>query len=231
MENGVDFDYFDPLLPHDPPDLHRRFVVFVGAMDYYPNADAACWWASHVFPQVRRRQPDMEFFVVGRNPTRAVRRLAGQPGITVTGAVADVRPYLSAAEAVVAPLRIARGIQNKVLEALAMGKRTLASAAVCDTFGQELPLGIVPCRSPQDYLRFFQQGRTASTGSSAAIRGAARRRFSWNTNLQTLTAELESILDRRASAQEARKPLRDGAAHRLPGDCERTTTGGFSRAE
>jgi sugar transferase (PEP-CTERM/EpsH1 system associated) len=231
MENGVDFDYFDPALTHEPADLRRRFVVFVGAMDYYPNADAACWWASHVFPQLRRQQPDMEFLVVGRNPTRAVRRLAGQPGITVTGPVADVRPYLSAAEAVVAPLRIARGIQNKVLEALAMGKHTLASEAVCDTFGQELPRGIVPCRSPRDYLRFFQQGRTASTGLPAAIRGAARGRFSWNTNLQTLAAELESILNRQDSAEATRMPLRDGAAHGLPGDCARTLTGEFNRAE
>ena len=124
MENGVDFDYFDPSAPCRPLDLRKRFVVFVGAMDYYPNADAACWFAAEVFPEIRRRQKDMELLIVGRNPTPAVRRLDAQPGIMVTGAVDDVRPYVNAAETVIAPLRIARGIQNKVLEALAMGKRT-----------------------------------------------------------------------------------------------------------
>jgi len=218
----VDFNYFDPSVRRELPNLPKRFVVFVGAMDYYPNADAACWFASQVFPQIRKHRNDMEFLIVGRNPTPAVRRLDGLPGITVTGAVADVRPYLSAAEAAIAPLRIARGIQNKVLEALAMGKRALASTAVCETFGGELPPGVIPCRTAQDYLEFFKVGSDTSYPLSDAIRGAARRRFSWSANLGMLTDELQTILDRRA----AQSPVLG-----LYGDGAKIATGGFSRAE
>ena len=231
MENGVDFNYFDPSIGWELPSLPRRFVAFVGAMDYYPNADAACWFASQVFPQIRNRLKDMEFLIVGRNPTPAVRRLNVLPGITVTGAVADVRPYLSAAEAVIAPLRIARGIQNKVLEALAMGKRTLASTAVCDTFSEELPPGVLRCRSVQDYVEFFQRNSEASDPSPAAIRSAARRRFSWKANLEILTDELQLILGRPAAQKLPQGSDCPGGVLGLYGDAAKITTGGFSRAE
>jgi glycosyltransferase involved in cell wall biosynthesis len=231
MENGVDFDYFDPSIGWEPPDLRKRFIAFVGAMDYYPNAEAACWFASQVFPQIRRQQKEMEFLIVGRNPTAAVRRLDRLPGITVTGAVADVRPYLSAAEAAIAPLRIARGIQNKVLEALAMGKRTLASTAVCDTFSEELPPGVLRCRSVQDYVEFFQRNSEASDPSPAAIRSAARRRFSWKANLEILTDELQLILGRPAAQKLPQGSDCPGGVLGLYGDAAKITTGGFSRAE
>jgi sugar transferase (PEP-CTERM/EpsH1 system associated) len=195
MENGVDFDYFDPALECKSAVLaNRRFIAFVGAMDYYPNADAACWFAAHVFRAWRKRHPEMEFLVVGRNPSQSVRRLSNQPGIAVTGSVPDVRPYLSAAQAVVAPLRMARGVQNKVLEALAMGKCVLASNAVCVAFGTELPLGVLPCRSESDYVHALERTRTGSPLPPATIRGEARRRFSWSTNLKSLTVEVESVL-------------------------------------
>jgi sugar transferase (PEP-CTERM/EpsH1 system associated) len=231
MENGVDFDYFDPSIGWESPDLRKRFIAFVGAMDYYPNAEAACWFASQVFPQIRRQQKDMEFLIVGRNPTAAVRRLDRLPGITVTGAVADVRPYLSAAEAAIAPLRIARGIQNKVLEALAMGKRTLASTAVCDTFSEELPPGVLRCRSAQDYVEFFQRKSEASDPSPAAIRSAARRRFSWKANFEILTDELQLILGRPAAQKLPQGSDCTGGFLGLYGDAAKITTGGFSRAE
>jgi len=194
MENGVDFARFDPSAAGEPlPELRgRRFVAFVGAMDYYPNRDAACWFASRVFEPLRQRRPEVEFIAVGRNPSAEVRRLAGRPGIAVTGAVEDVRPYLQAAEAVVAPLRIARGIQNKVLEALAMGKCVLASPAVCETFGGKLPAGVVRCNSERDYLEFLSSGRQGPSG--VEIRGEARRRFAWDSNLAEIGAALESML-------------------------------------
>ena len=128
--------------------------------------------------------PQMEFFIVGRNPNQRVLALAGRPGVHVTGAVPDIRIYLKHAQAVVTPLRIARGIQNKVLEALAMGKSVLASSAVCRTFGSDIPLGMIACDSEQAYLQHLSTDSWIA--DAPAIRQALLRRFDWSTNLQVL---------------------------------------------
>jgi sugar transferase (PEP-CTERM/EpsH1 system associated) len=121
IPNGVDAGYWDPSLacpsPYPPGE---RVVVFVGAMDYRANVDAARWFAHDVWPRIAAGRQDAHFYIVGSRPTAAVRALAQLAGITVTGRVEDVRPYLAHAHVVAAPLRIARGVQNKVVEALAM---------------------------------------------------------------------------------------------------------------
>jgi glycosyltransferase involved in cell wall biosynthesis len=104
-----------------------RTCVFVGALDYRPNIDGACWFVREVWPEIRRRRAAARLLLVGRRPAPAVRRLADAPGVEVIGQVPDVRPYVAEAAVVVVPLRLARGVQNKVLEALAMGKATVAS--------------------------------------------------------------------------------------------------------
>ncbi len=128
IPNGVDAGYWDPQRtcssPYQPGE---RAVVFVGAMDYRANVDAVEWFAHEVWPQIFAQRPDARFYIVGSKPTAEVRALGQLGGITVTGRVEDVRPYLAHAHAVTAPLRIARGIQNKVLEALAMEKVLLAT--------------------------------------------------------------------------------------------------------
>jgi len=187
MENGVDFDYFTPQAA--PADLAgRQAAAFIGAMDYYPNVDAACWFASEVFTQLRRVIADVEFWIVGRNPTKAVRKLARIPGITVTGAVPDIRPYIAAASSIVVPLRIARGIQNKVLEPLAMDKPVLVSPAVARTFTPDIPAGITPCKSASDYLQAI-----LSPPAHSSIRESAIRRFSWQSNISVLQEELDAV--------------------------------------
>ncbi|GAB3678514.1 TIGR03087 family PEP-CTERM/XrtA system glycosyltransferase [Salinisphaera aquimarina] len=127
--NGVDSVFFDPDLEHDDP--YRQpgaaRVVFTGVMDYGANVDAVEWFVQNVWPAVRTAQPDAQFWIVGTRPTRQVLALAEHAGVHVTGAVADVRPYLAHASVAVAPMRIARGIQNKVLEALAMGRAVVMS--------------------------------------------------------------------------------------------------------
>jgi len=194
MENGVDFDYYDPEAAPSTAAMRFPRLVFVGAMDYFPNADGIRRFATEVFPQVRRECEGLELVIVGRNPTRAVRQLASAAGVVVTGAVPDVRPYLAEALAVVAPLAIARGIQNKVLEALAMGKRVLASPAVAQTFGSlpdaTVPVGVRCCREVSDYVAGL---REASQGwpYEPVIREAARARFTWNRNLDVLSRELD----------------------------------------
>ena len=198
MENGVDFDWFNPAATPELPELaRRRFVVFVGTMDYFPNSDGVCWFAESVFPDLRRRDPGLEFLVVGRNPSRAVTALAKIPGITVTGAVADPRVYLKSATAFVAPLQIARGIQNKVLEALAMGKWVLASTAICNTFGDSLPYGLIHCPAAAAYATALADGLAPEGGE---IRSRARSRFDWSTNMQNLLQDLDAMLQRATTA-------------------------------
>jgi sugar transferase (PEP-CTERM/EpsH1 system associated) len=122
--NGVDLEYFAPGTVGAQPAL-----VFVGALDYLPNEDAAIWFTREIWPAVRARCPAAEFHLVGRNPSPAVRALAADPGVHLVGQVHDVRPFLARAAVVVVPLRLARGVQNKVLEALAMAKAVVASPA------------------------------------------------------------------------------------------------------
>lgn len=128
FNNGVDTDYFTPDLPHSNPySDNEQAIVFTGAMDYWPNIDAVNWFAQEVFPSVRAQHPQASFVIVGARPTPEVRALEQQAGIRVTGTVPDVRPYLAHARVAVAPLRIARGIQNKVLEAMAMSQTVIVS--------------------------------------------------------------------------------------------------------
>ncbi len=133
VSNGVDIDYFDPSGDYPPLyDTTRPNFVFTGTMDYPPNADAVVWFATRIFPLIRADLPAAQFHIVGHSPTDEVRRLATIDGVHVTGRVTDVRPYVAHATASVAPLRIARGIQNKVLEAMAMAKPVVVTSGALE---------------------------------------------------------------------------------------------------
>jgi len=135
MLNGVDTAYFSLNPSRESPfPQGRRAIVFTGAMDYWANVDAVSWFCREVLPTIRGRVPDAVFYIVGIRPTDAVRRLAGE-GVVVTGAVPDVRPYLQHADAVVAPMQIARGIQNKVLEALSMERPVVVTTKGLEGIG------------------------------------------------------------------------------------------------
>jgi sugar transferase (PEP-CTERM/EpsH1 system associated) len=185
MENGVDGTFFDGTPRPLARENGRRFVAFVGTMDYHPNVDAACWFAEAVLPDLRRRVPGLEFWVVGRNPSRAVKRLEERAGVKVIGGVPDVRPFLANASAIVAPLRLARGIQNKVLETLAMGRPVFATEAVGRTFGV-LPRGVRVCRSEREFIDQLTPVCGEAPGCDPAIRRAALDRFSWAENLESV---------------------------------------------
>src|SRR5262249_58960832 len=120
--NGVDMDYFHPL-----PQRAESGCVFVGALDYHPNVDGTVWFCREVWPVLRARHPGARLRLVGRRPAPAVRHLARLPGVGLVGQVPDVRPYLADAAVALAPVRIARGVQNKVLEALSMRKAVVPS--------------------------------------------------------------------------------------------------------
>ena len=128
VSNGVDFEYFSPAHRFEAPFAgNGADLVFTGRMDYWPNIDAMQWFAREVLPVVRRVVPAARLWIVGAAPTGDVSALGSLPGVQVTGRVPDTRPWLAAADAVVAPLRIARGIQNKMLEAMAMARPVIAS--------------------------------------------------------------------------------------------------------
>jgi sugar transferase (PEP-CTERM/EpsH1 system associated) len=136
--NGVDTEYFSPERAFESPyGVSGPVIVFTGMMDYWANVDAVTWFAREILPRIREAFEGVRFEIVGARPTRAVERLASPGRVEVTGAVEDVRPYLAHAELAVAPLRVARGIQNKVLEALAMAKPVVATTAALE--GLDVP--------------------------------------------------------------------------------------------
>src|SRR5882724_930622 len=118
IPNGVDTGYFhrENLAP-----ANSKVLAFLGRMDYFPNIDGICWFVKQVFGSIRAQIPDAELRIIGSNPIRAVQELAKIPGVTVTGFVPDVRPYLADAAVAIAPLRLARGTQNKILECMGLG--------------------------------------------------------------------------------------------------------------
>ncbi|RRQ22827.1 TIGR03087 family PEP-CTERM/XrtA system glycosyltransferase [Thiohalobacter thiocyanaticus] len=190
-DNGVDWAYFTPRPESDSPyEPGARVLVFTGAMDYWANADAVSWFAGDILPAVREQVPDALFAIVGARPTEAVKRLERLPGVRVTGAVEDIRPYLEHAHAAVAPLRIARGVQNKVLEAMAMARPVIASPQALD--GIDYPVGEDLQRAETD-----EQFAAAAVAllrerrSATAARDWIRRRYDWNINLSRLQAMLD----------------------------------------
>jgi sugar transferase (PEP-CTERM/EpsH1 system associated) len=183
VPNGVDLEYFAPR-PAASPTIS---CVFVGAMDYPPNVDAVVWFAEQVWPPLRQAQPQATFAIVGRRPTDAVLKLANQPGIDVLGGVPDVRTYLAQASVAVAPLRIARGIQNKVLEALAMGLPVVASSAAMEGLDAADGRELVRADTPQEWIDALL-GLWNSPDRRRALAEAGRRyveaHHAWSACLQ-----------------------------------------------
>ncbi len=151
LPNGVDCDYFGAL-PRSPAAAPR--FTFIGVMDYEPNAEAAVFFCAEVWPRLRQRLPQAEFYLVGSRPNRPVLALARNSGVTVTGFVPDVRPYLAASTLVVVPLQVARGVQNKILEAMAAGVPVLASPAAAAGLPEEARAAMfVADREPEAFLQ------------------------------------------------------------------------------
>jgi sugar transferase (PEP-CTERM/EpsH1 system associated) len=202
--NGVDLQYFQPQEQDTEP-----ACVFVGALDYRPNVDGACWFCREVWPEIQRRRPDAKTYLVGRRPVPAVRRLAELPGIEVVGQVPDVRPYLARAAVVVAPLQIARGVQNKVLEALAMAKATVASPLALEGLTAEAGVHLLQASSGPGWVEAIL--RLLADPSLRQQLGTAGRRFveahhHWDRCLEPFRALLGlAASEGRAAAGERRQ--------------------------
>lgn len=184
VNNGVDTDFFDPDLQYESPfSSGEKAIVFTGAMDYWANVDAVVWFARQVFPLVKRQCPDAKFYIVGSKPDKAVQQLAeNEVAVIVTGRVDDVRNYIAHAKVVVAPLRIARGTQNKVLEAMAMAKPVVATTAAMEGIhGNEH----IQVQVQNDPIRFAEQVLDSLRQSFDRVpenRNYVQRDFSWQHN-------------------------------------------------
>jgi len=188
LENGVDHGYFKPDDSYaDPYAGCREVLVFTGAMDYWANVDAVTWFAREVFPRVRDSVETARFAIVGARPSREVRSLASLPGVSVTGAVKDIRPYLAHARVAVAPLRIARGVQNKVLEAMAMARPVVATAAAVEGIELTGSDGLEIADSNSDFAeKTLQFLKSTGPDSFMGSRDWVCRRYDWAHNLEKL---------------------------------------------
>jgi sugar transferase (PEP-CTERM/EpsH1 system associated) len=189
VENGIDAAYYDPEAAFARLDERGPLLVFTGQMDYEPNIDAVTWFADEILPRIRARHGAARFAIVGRAPTATVRALGQREGVIVTGAVDDVRPWLAAADLAVAPLRIARGVQNKVLEAMAMERPVVATPAAGEGIDHAGSLRV----ADQDFVTAV--GDLLDRPDEARALGAAARarmlaRYAWPARLAPLDALL-----------------------------------------
>jgi sugar transferase (PEP-CTERM/EpsH1 system associated) len=209
VPNGVDSDRFTPDLrmpnafgPGGP------VVVFTGDMSYWPNQDGVLWFAQEVLPRLRTDRPDIRFIVVGRRPRRRLLRSAARLGFTLTGAVPDVRPFLAHCAVAVAPLRVARGVPNKILEAMAMAKAVVATPAAVAGLrvraGQDILLAADAHAFAAATSRALDPQVARAMGAHARARALAD--YAWAPSLR--------ILDRLvAPAPTTRRGWRHGAEH------------------
>ncbi|UCG32829.1 MAG: TIGR03087 family PEP-CTERM/XrtA system glycosyltransferase [Phycisphaerales bacterium] len=183
-------------------------IAFVGAMDYWPNEDAVCWFADSVWPALQRRVPEAEWIIVGRNPRRRVSRLGDRPGIMVTGRVPDVVSYLRGARVVIAPLRVARGLQNKVLEGMACGRPVVASRDAARGIAEESLPGLAVADTREEWISTLEQLLVVDSYAEQeglAAQAWVRENFSWPEQLERMERILlgPCVLEtRRAAAKD-----------------------------
>lgn len=198
MGNGVNSDFFSPDVespsPFGPGEIP---LVFTGAMDYWPNVDAAAWFAREVMPSLLQAHPGVRFYIVGRNPAPAVQVLSNGT-VLVTGTVPDVRPYLRHAAAVVAPLRIARGIQNKILEAMAMARPVITTTACAEAIEATVGRDFLVADTVLGYCQQISAILAApDRGAAMGVAARARviERYGWEAHLSAIERYL--VTDRR----------------------------------
>jgi sugar transferase (PEP-CTERM/EpsH1 system associated) len=188
---GVDSQYFDPQIAHDNPyQPGQKVLVFTGAMDYWPNVEAVKWFCDNVLETLRQQEPDFLFCIVGMKPTDEVQQLGKLPGVQVTGGVPDVRPYLAHALAACLPLQLARGIQNKALEAMAMTLPVIAT--------QEALVGIIDypgvassvANSAEEMAAAALEVLAAPRQVNSAGRACVLEHYNWDTNLRRMESFL-----------------------------------------
>jgi len=185
IQNGVSYDYFTPKTQR--PKNANPLLVFTGFMNYFANEDGVHWFCEKILPLIRVEFPGAEFYIVGSHPTRTVRNLARIPGVKVTGYAQDIRDYYWKADVCVIPLRIACGLQNKVLEAMATGNAVVATSNARDGIMCNENSDIVVANQPEDFARevvdlLKNPERRDELGRNAVKN--IRTHYCWDTNLK-----------------------------------------------
>ena len=200
--NGVDCEYFAPTdAPYDPDR-----IVFVGRMDYYPNQECMFEFCAAVMPMLRAHRPAIKLSIVGADPSPAVRKLGELPGITVTGSVPDVRPYLHEAALMVAPLNIARGTQNKILESMAAGVPVVASRIAAGGVDANTPEHLLTASTPDEYVAAVLR-ILCDSGERDLLARAGRARMLSHHAWPESMRRLDHIVDRCRSSFRPVRPL------------------------
>ncbi len=209
IPNGVDFDYFNPYhfstnnlsqpttqSTNRPinPSTSYPMLLFTGAMDYYANVDGVVWFCKNIFPQLIKKFPELRFYIVGRNPASTIKEWANHQ-VIVTGYVEDIRPYYQMATIYVAPLRIARGIQNKILEAMAMAKPVVSTSKAFEGIEATPNKDLLLADSEKEFIEKItgllqNPEKRKSLGISA--RQTVEKNYSWQYNLKILEEILAS---------------------------------------
>lgn len=196
--NGVDAEYFAPGDEAHDPDT----IAFVGRMDYYPNQECMFDFCANVLPLVRARRPGAKLVIVGADPSPAVRRLGEIPGVTVTGSVPDVRPFVRRAALMVAPLNIARGTQNKILEAMAMGVPVVTSRVAAGGVDAVADEHFLVASTPAEYATAIER-IAGDPAERARLAAAGRARMlshhAWERSMRRLDAIIDRCIANRAT--------------------------------
>jgi len=211
--NGVDSTYFAP----DGSDYDPDTIAFVGRMDYFPNQECMLAFCTNTLPLLRARRPGIKLTIIGANPSPAILRLGEIPHVTVTGSVPDVRPFLRRAAVMVAPLNIARGTQNKILEAMALGvpvvTSTLAAGGVDATAPDDFLVADTPAETATAVLRIVDD-RNERERLARAGRARMLSHHSWEPSMKRLDDIIERTMLRASAAVAGRAQARRDASRR-----------------
>jgi len=188
VNNGVDTAYFSSNEGFSNPyGKDEKIIIFTGAMDYWANVDAVQWFAEEVFPALKNKIEHLRFIIVGSKPTGEVLDLQSIDGVKVTGFVKDIRPYIMYADVAVAPMRIARGIQNKVLEAMSMGRTVVVSPQGLEGINAQPDKDLMLSTLKQDWVEQVTNAiiqPNLEMGHSA--RTCVMNHYSWYSNIVKL---------------------------------------------
>jgi sugar transferase (PEP-CTERM/EpsH1 system associated) len=190
ISNGVDSHYFDPEKTKISQIFPSPMLVFSGAMDYYANIDGVLWFAKEILPEIKKKIPEIKFYIVGSNPDPGVKALEKDQSIIVTGFVKDIREYYKAADICIIPLRIARGVQNKVLEAMSMGKAVVATSFAVQGIHPDVKDVLEIEDDPQKFAdkvcELVTDNKTRKKNLTTTARDFVLHHHNWNKNLENL---------------------------------------------